>query len=203
MHAPLAVAKQLAVSFVRRERVAAILDEAEHVVEIPAREPGVRRRACDLAIERVWVERCAASGEQDMLRQHVEPTRPRRIAVQFARRDAEYGGFALQHLEAIGGHEDRPRSLVHPMVGAAYPLQQARDALGCADLDHLDRPRPSRCRDRARRWRPPLAGAPPPSRLPPAFAARCRDCRDATRSAASPRSASTAPGTSSPPAPGC
>ena len=72
-----------------------------------------------------------------MLRQHVQPARPRRIAVQLARGDAEYGRLAFQHLEAVGRHQDGAGCFVHPVIGAPHALQQPRHALRCADLDHL------------------------------------------------------------------
>ena len=35
------------------------------------------------------------------------------------------GGLALQHLEPVRGHEQRPRGLVQPVIGAADALHQA------------------------------------------------------------------------------
>ncbi len=72
-----------------------------------------------------------------MLREHVEAAGARRVAVELARLHAEDRRLAFQHLEAVGRDEDRLRGLVHPVVGAPDPLQQARDALRRADLDHL------------------------------------------------------------------
>src|SRR3954470_23226926 len=72
-----------------------------------------------------------------MLREDVEATRTWRVAVQLTRRDAKHRSLAFQYLEAVGRHQDRPRGFVHPMIGTAHTLQQARYALRRADLDHL------------------------------------------------------------------
>ena len=73
-----------------------------------------------------------------MLRQHVEPARARRVAVQLAapRRRA----IAASHSSTskrLAGTRIARAGLVHAVVGAADALQQARDALRRADLDHL------------------------------------------------------------------
>jgi hypothetical protein len=72
-----------------------------------------------------------------VLAQHVEPARPRRIAIQLLRRDRLAGGEAFHHLEAVGGNQHGAGWLVHAVVGAADALEQPRDSLGRADLHHL------------------------------------------------------------------
>ena len=72
-----------------------------------------------------------------MLRKNIEAARPRRIAVQFARGDTQHGGLTLQHLEAVGRHQDGTRRFVHPVIGASHALQQSRHAFRRAQLDHL------------------------------------------------------------------
>ncbi len=137
MHAALAVTEQLAPAFVGGKRIAAVLDEAQHGVEILARQIGVGRGTAHLGVHVVGFERRRTRQPQQMLRQHVQPARPRQVAVEFARRDAEHGGLAFQHLEPVGRHQDRARGLIHPVVGAADALQQSGNALRRADLDHL------------------------------------------------------------------
>ncbi len=85
----------------------------------------------------VGPERSAARQSQQMLRQHVHAAGPRRVAIQFARGDAEHCGLAFQHLEAVGGHQDGAGRLVHAVVGPPNPLQQPGYALWSADLYHL------------------------------------------------------------------
>jgi hypothetical protein len=72
-----------------------------------------------------------------VLRQHIEATGTRRIAIQFARGDTEHGGLTFQHLEAVGRHQDRTAGFIHAVIGAADALQQPGHALWGADLDHL------------------------------------------------------------------
>ncbi len=103
------------------------------------------------------------------------------IAVEFARHHRIARGFAFQHLETVGGHKQRARRLVEPVIGAADALDEARGAFGRADADDADPPRPSRCRDRASRCRRPRADRRASSRLRPCGAARARASRDAAR----------------------
>ena len=83
------------------------------------------------------MEGAGRRGEQQVLGEHVQPAGAGRIAIQFACGNAGNGRLTFQHLEAVGGHEDRPARFVHAVVGAADALQQAADAFGRADLDHL------------------------------------------------------------------
>ena len=133
----LGVAEQLGVALVGGQRVAAVLDEAEHVVEVPPRQRRIGLRRAHLVVHAPGAERGAGRHQQQVLRQHVEPARPRRLAVQLHRPHAGDRRLALQHLEAVGRHQDRVRRLVHAVVGAPHPLQQPRHALGRPDLDHL------------------------------------------------------------------
>jgi hypothetical protein len=48
---------------------------------------------------------------------------------------ASRGGLALQHLEAVGRHQQGPRRLVQPVVGAADPLHHPRGPLRRGQLD--------------------------------------------------------------------
>ena len=43
--------------------------------------------------------------------------------------------LAFEHLETVGGHEQRLRGLIEPVIGAADALQQAARTLGRADMD--------------------------------------------------------------------
>ena len=159
MRLAVAVAKQLVVALVAGKRVAAILDELQHVVEIGPRKPGIGCRRAHLVEQRGDVERCRGRGQQHVLGQHVEPAGRWPLAVDLARRHAQDRRLALQHLEAVGRHQDRPARLVHPVVRPPHPLQQPRDPLRRADLDHLVHPAPvdAEVERRGRHHRPQLA----------------------------------------------
>ena len=89
-----------------------------------------------LLVELVAVDRLGAGAADDVLGQHVEAGRPRRIAVELARLDGFEGGERFQHLEAVGRRDHGAAGLVQPVVGAADALHQAAHALGRAHLDH-------------------------------------------------------------------
>ncbi len=185
VHPALAVAEQLLPLFVGAQGVAAVLDEAQHVVEIVAGQGGVGGGGDDLAIDVVGQERGAAGEAEQMLRQHVQAAGARRVAVQFAGRDAEDRGLAFQHLEAVGGDQDGLRCLVHAVVGAADALQQAGNALRRADLDDLIDAAPVDAEVERRGGHHRAQAARRPWRLRPCGAARPPASRDAARSAAS------------------
>ena len=95
--------------------------------------------AADLVEERVGVERAGAGGQQDVLAQHVERAGAARRSVQVVGVDRLERGAALEHLEAVGGHEDGAGGRVVAVVGAADALDQPLDVLGRADLhDEVD-----------------------------------------------------------------
>jgi len=131
------VAEQLAVSVVSGERVAAVLDEIQHGVEILARQLGIRCGTADFGEHCVRAERRRAGHAEKMLGKHVEPAGPWGVAVQLARGNARQGGLAFQQLEPVGRHQHGAACFLHAMVGATDALQQAGDAFRRAELDHL------------------------------------------------------------------
>ena len=137
-----AVAKQAAVAVIGRERVAAILDEAEDVIEILSFQHAVRLNAPDFVVQFVRAEGPGAGDAHDVLGQHVEATGAGRVTVEFAGRDPGDGGLAFQHLEAVGRDQDGARDFIHPVIGAADPLQQAGHPFGRTDLQDLIDPAP-------------------------------------------------------------
>ena len=185
MHAALAVAEQLAPALVGRQRVAAVLDEAQHVVEILARQRRIGRGAPHLGEDVIGVERRGAGQPSRCCASTSSP--PGRGGSPSSSRAATPSDrrLAFQHLEAVGRHQDGAARLVHPVVGAADALQQPRDALRRADLDHLIDPAPvdAEIERRGRHHGAQLAAPPSPPR--PCGAARPPGCRDAARSAAS------------------
>ena len=137
MNEALRVTEQLGEALIDLQRVAAILDEAQHGVEGRAVEPGIGRGAGDFGEGVIRVEGRRTGEAQQMLGEHVEPAGAGRIAVLLARRDALARRLAFQHLETVGGHKDGDAGLVHAVVGAADALEQAGNPLRRADLDHL------------------------------------------------------------------
>jgi hypothetical protein len=70
-----------------------------------------------------------------MLRQHVEPAKSGFGGILRGLGDGVERGAALQQLEAVRGHQQRLRGLVHAVVRAPDPLHQPARALGRADID--------------------------------------------------------------------
>ena len=134
---PLGVAEQFSISIIGLQGVAAILDEAEHVVEIALGDHGVGGGGLDLGEHGVGIERGGGGGQKQVLCQDIEPAGSWKIPVLLAGGDALDGGLAFEQLEAVGGDEEGVGGLVHAVIGAADALEQARDALGGADLDDL------------------------------------------------------------------
>ena len=71
-----------------------------------------------------------------MLGQDVEGAGAGRLAVEAILGNGLAGRLALQHLKAVGGHEERAAGLVQPVVGPADPLHHPRRALWRGQLDH-------------------------------------------------------------------
>ena len=137
MHQPQTVAKQFSPLVISFQRVAAVFDKPQHVVEHLACQVGIRRRTPHLGINVIRAERCGACEPKQMLRQHIQSARPRRIAVEFLLGHTLDRCLTFQHLEPIGRHQDGLARLIHPVIGAAHALQQPGHAFRRTDLDHL------------------------------------------------------------------
>ena len=109
-----------------------------------------------------------------MLAEHVARAGAARFAVERVGADGVERGLAFDHLEAVGGDEERLGGRVVAVVGAADPLDEALDVLRRADLDHQIDVAPVDARGRASRCRRRRAARPRPSPLPPARAVRGR-----------------------------
>ncbi len=120
---------QLGVAFVVLQCVAAVGNESEHAVEGLAIKRRIRRGGDDLGVERRGIEVAGTRRAENVLRQHVERTLARKGDVLRAGLSRIDGGAAFQNLEAVGGHEDRLRGLIEPVVGAADALDEAAGAL--------------------------------------------------------------------------
>ena len=137
MHHAETVTEQFFPSVVDFQGITAIFHETQHGVEIRAGQTGIRRGFPHFLVPVIRVKRRGAGEAEQMLRQHIQSAGPGRIAVAFPGRDTLDRGLAFQHLEPVGGDQDRLARLVHAVVGAANPLQQARYALGRPHLKHL------------------------------------------------------------------
>ena len=131
------VPEKLAVALIAGQRVAAVLDEGEHVVEIALGEGGVGGGAADFRQHVGGHEGGGGGGEQQVLGENIQTAGAWRVAVELAGGDPGHGGLALQNLETVGGDEDGVAGFVHAVVGAADALEEAGDAFRGADLDHL------------------------------------------------------------------
>ena len=121
---PVLALPQPPVALVDAERVAAGRDELEHVRRSRARDrSAIGCARAHLLVELVGLERPAAGDADEVLGEHVEPARVRRPPSSVCSRIASRGA-ALQHLEAVAGHQQRARRLVEAVVGAADPLQE-------------------------------------------------------------------------------
>ncbi len=117
------------------QRIAAGRAEIETGVEIGAGQGGVGSGAGDFGIQRVGVDGPGAGGDQDMLAEHVTGAGAARFAVKVVVAHGFQSGLAFDHLEAVGGHQQRLRGRIIAVVGAADALDEAFHILRRADLD--------------------------------------------------------------------
>ena len=124
------------VALVGLQRIAAGGDEIDDAVEGLAVEVGIGRGGGDL-VDRARRRRRA---RRRPCRGHAAPARRARPSTSGGVSCAPTvvgleRGAALQHLEAVGRHEDGLGRLVHAVVGAADALRQPAGALRRADMD--------------------------------------------------------------------
>jgi hypothetical protein len=123
-------------TLVSPQRIAAAFDKAQRVVEILAREIGIGRGARHLGVEIIGGERRRTCHAEDVLGEHVEPARARRVAIEPLVRDAVGRRLAFEKFETVGRHQDRSARDVEPVIGAADALHQPRHALRRPELNH-------------------------------------------------------------------
>ena len=123
------------IALVGPERVAAGGDELDDAVEVGALEAGVGSGGDDLAVERVRHEWPRAGRAPHVLGEDIERALAVLHGVVVAVPGRIDGRPAFQHLEAVGGHQQRLRGLVEAVVGAPDALDQPARALGRADID--------------------------------------------------------------------
>ena len=119
------------------EARAAVHDEVERPLPLRGVERAIRVRAADFAQQRVRLEAAAERAGDEVLHEHVERAfhRHARLDAPLGRRGARGRGF--DQLQRLRRHHGDLRDLAGTMPAAARALQQARDALGTADLQHL------------------------------------------------------------------
>ena len=117
------------------QRIAASGDEIERVVEILARQIGIRLGRTDFLIEGIGLKRFGTGHAENMLAQHIQTADAPRWRILFAGLGGIDGGAAFEHFEAIGWHQQRARRLVEAMIGAADALRDAARALRRANID--------------------------------------------------------------------
>ena len=133
--AALLVLADLGEAVVGAQRVAAVRHEVDDAIELVPRQSRVRRRIGDLVIKRVGVERRRAGHAEHVLGKHVERAGARHGRVLHTMGRGIDGGPALDHLEAVRGHQQRARGLVEPVVGPADALGDPARTLRRADID--------------------------------------------------------------------
>jgi hypothetical protein len=72
-----------------------------------------------------------------MLRQYIKPTGARWVAIQFTRCRRFHRGNTFNDFKAIGRHQYGMGWFIHAVIGTPNPLQQPRNTLGRANLNHL------------------------------------------------------------------
>ena len=85
----------------------------------------------------VRAEPAAQRARDEMLDQHVLRAHDRRARLDAPRGRGAARGGGLDELERLHRHDGDARDLAGPVAAAARALQQAADALGAADLQHL------------------------------------------------------------------
>ena len=136
---PFGVAEQLAVAVIGGQRVAAVLDEAEHVVEVAPRAARRRARRAVTSAKRAsgWKGAAQAISRRCWARTSSPPGRGGSPSCSPCGDGLDRAASHSSTSKRFAGTRMALRGLVHAVVGAADALQQAGDALGRADLDHL------------------------------------------------------------------
>ena len=119
-----------------RQALAAARDEIQRPLPFFRREVAVRPRAFHFLVKRFGTEAAAQRDGDEVLHEHVE-----RLVRHLPRLDAARGHGALgarrfQQFQAVRRHERHARDAARRVAAAARPLQQPRDALGAAHLQH-------------------------------------------------------------------
>ena len=118
------------------QRITAVSDKSQHLVELLARGVGIGHGTGDFGIELVRMERPAAGNAEDMLGQHIEPATPEGGAIKPVLFDFGLRRDTFQIFEPVRRHENGSTRLVQPVICAANPLQQAAHPFRRANLDH-------------------------------------------------------------------
>ena len=99
-------------------------------------EPRIGCGSDNILIEFLQTESVATRPAHDMLRQHIQRALADPFPVNLAGLDRCLCRTALQHFEPVRWHKDGPAGFIHPMIGPADALDQARGPFRRAHLDH-------------------------------------------------------------------
>ena len=137
--APFAFRDQAAEAVVGLQRITARSDEVEDLGEGLVLQSRVGRGGSKLGEQLLLLERRRAGDREDVLREHVQRSRPEILGVELAVVDGVERRAGLEIFEAVAGHDRAFAGLVEAMVGAADPLEKAGRSLGRAHLhDEVD-----------------------------------------------------------------
>ena len=115
---------------------AALLDEVQRPLELGARELAVGMRAAHLGVQRLRLEAAAQRHGDEVLHQHVQRLVRRGALLDAPGLRGTARGGRLDQLQRVGRHERDAARPPRRMAAAAGALQQPRDALRRADLQH-------------------------------------------------------------------
>ena len=140
-HAVQAIDERHAVVFgIRAEARATHHHEVERPLELGLGEVAVRVRRAQLGIQRIGLEAAAERDRDEVLNQHVQRLVGRRALLDPPSLRGMPRCRRLDQFERIRRHQRDPARAPRRMAAAPGALQQARDTLGRADLQHpLDR----------------------------------------------------------------
>jgi len=137
-HAPHArfVRHGTAVVGIDRQRGSALRDEGQAPVPVFLRQLRVGRRAAHLGQQFGGHKATAQRNRDQVLHQHIEWLRGRCARLNMPGGNRRAGGSALDHLQAVRGHQRDARGPAGRMARTPGALQQPRHAFGRADLQH-------------------------------------------------------------------
>ncbi len=118
------------------ERIAAGRHEIQNAVERVSRKARIGCGASHLTVKLVGLERLGAGHAKHVLGQYIQRPFDQGRRILCTQIICVECGAALHHLEAVGGHENGPARLVHPVVGAADTLREAARPLRRADMNN-------------------------------------------------------------------
>ena len=121
---------------VRGQRRAALGDKRQAPVPVLARQVGIGRRAAHFGIQGIRHKAAAQRHRDQVLHQHVQRLVGRSARLDVAGGNRDTRRCAFRQFNGQGGHQGDARRPSGRMAGSASALEQARHALGRANLQH-------------------------------------------------------------------